>query len=239
MGFKVLTDQPMGKQRWIELTLPGAQTGIVLFTPEGQEDRIGTFFNGSFHCDDVEHTVRQFPSAGSTSHPRRSSPGGSLRGFGIRTATAGAGLAILVFCTGAATLFHAAQRRGPGLNAARGVRYLEMLVAFDGFGLLAFAGLVAVALWLRRRPEWHKRLMLLATLSLLGPAFGRITAYVNHMQGDNDVGVLLLCVACVVICAVVDSVRHRRLHQAFVGGGGLVLTMYLTTYVAKTLLQSD
>jgi uncharacterized membrane protein YozB (DUF420 family) len=153
-----------------------------------------------------------------------------------RFGAAGAGLAILVFCTGAATLVHAAQRRGPGLNAARGVRYLEMLVAFDGFGLLAFAGLVAVALWLRRRPEWHKRLMLLATLSLLGPAFGRITAYVNHMHGDNDVGVLLLCVGCVVICAVVDSVRHRRLHQAFVGGGGLVLTMYLTTYVAKTLL---
>jgi catechol 2,3-dioxygenase-like lactoylglutathione lyase family enzyme len=49
MGFKVMTDQPMGKQRWIELGLPGAQTGIVLFTPEGHEDRIGTFFNGSFY----------------------------------------------------------------------------------------------------------------------------------------------------------------------------------------------
>ena len=26
------------------------------FTQEGQEDRIGTFFNGSFACDDVQHT---------------------------------------------------------------------------------------------------------------------------------------------------------------------------------------
>ena len=43
MGFRVTTDQPMGNQRWIELAIPGAQTGIVLFTPEGHEDRIGTF----------------------------------------------------------------------------------------------------------------------------------------------------------------------------------------------------
>jgi catechol 2,3-dioxygenase-like lactoylglutathione lyase family enzyme len=64
MGFQVMTDQPMGKQRWIELGLPGAQTGIVLFTPEGQEDRIGTFFNGSFLCDDVDHTYRQLSARG-------------------------------------------------------------------------------------------------------------------------------------------------------------------------------
>ena len=64
MGFKVLTDQPMGQQRWIELSIPGAQTGVVLFTPEGQEDRIGTFFNGSFQCDDVEYSYRQLKERG-------------------------------------------------------------------------------------------------------------------------------------------------------------------------------
>ena len=64
MGFKVATDQPMGKQRWIELTIPGAQTGIVLFTPEGHEDRIGTFFNGSFACDDVDYTYNQLKDRG-------------------------------------------------------------------------------------------------------------------------------------------------------------------------------
>ena len=47
VGFRVATDQPMGAQRWIELSIPGADTGVVLFTPEGHEDRIGTFFNGS------------------------------------------------------------------------------------------------------------------------------------------------------------------------------------------------
>ncbi|HEX5263338.1 MAG TPA: VOC family protein [Phenylobacterium sp.] len=64
MGFRVVTDQPLGNQRWIELAIAGSQTGLVLFTPEGQEDRIGTFFNGSFACDDVEATYRQLTARG-------------------------------------------------------------------------------------------------------------------------------------------------------------------------------
>lgn len=32
---------------------------MVLFTPEGHEDRAGTFFNGSFPCSDVEYTYAQ------------------------------------------------------------------------------------------------------------------------------------------------------------------------------------
>ncbi len=64
IGLRVATDQPMGSGRWIELSIPGAQTGIVLFTPDGQEDRIGTFFNGSFQCDDVEYTYRQLSERG-------------------------------------------------------------------------------------------------------------------------------------------------------------------------------
>lgn len=64
MGLHVLTDQPMGAQRWIELGIPGAQTGIVLFTPEGHEDRIGTFFNGSLGCDNVEYTYEKLKAKG-------------------------------------------------------------------------------------------------------------------------------------------------------------------------------
>jgi len=35
-----------------------------VFTPPGQEDRIGSFFNGSFECDDVEATWRQLSAKG-------------------------------------------------------------------------------------------------------------------------------------------------------------------------------
>lgn len=58
VGMKVVTDQPFTeKQRWIELMIPGAETGIALFTPEGHEDRIGQFQSISFWCDDVFATA--------------------------------------------------------------------------------------------------------------------------------------------------------------------------------------
>jgi len=65
LGFRVLTDQQMSdSQRWIELSIPGAQTGIVLFTPEGHEDRIGTFLNTSWEVDDIDRTYANLQSRG-------------------------------------------------------------------------------------------------------------------------------------------------------------------------------
>jgi len=65
LGFEIATDQPMGPgQRWIELRIAHSQTRVVLFTPDGHEDRIGTFFNGSLACDNVEATYRQLSARG-------------------------------------------------------------------------------------------------------------------------------------------------------------------------------
>lgn len=65
LGFDIATDQPMGPgQRWIELRIAHSPTRFVLFTPEGQEDRIGTFFNGALGCDNVEATYRQLSQRG-------------------------------------------------------------------------------------------------------------------------------------------------------------------------------
>jgi catechol 2,3-dioxygenase-like lactoylglutathione lyase family enzyme len=65
LGFKVLTDQFFtDKQRWIELRIPGAETAIALFTPEGHEKRIGEFQAMSFWCDDVFATAQMLKSKG-------------------------------------------------------------------------------------------------------------------------------------------------------------------------------
>ena len=65
LGFKVATDQPFNeKQRWIELMIAGAETGLVLFTPPGQEERIGGFQPLSFWCDDVFATAKIMKSKG-------------------------------------------------------------------------------------------------------------------------------------------------------------------------------
>jgi catechol 2,3-dioxygenase-like lactoylglutathione lyase family enzyme len=65
VGFKVATDQPFSdRQRWIELSIPGSDTSLALFTPEGQEDRIGGFQPLTFWCDDVFATAKLLKSRG-------------------------------------------------------------------------------------------------------------------------------------------------------------------------------
>jgi len=65
LGLRVLTDQEFTeKQRWIELSIPGAETGVALFTPEGHEDRVGTFVNTSWEVDDIEKTYAELTSRG-------------------------------------------------------------------------------------------------------------------------------------------------------------------------------
>jgi len=65
LGFQIMTDQPFGGgQRWIELRIPGAETEVVLFTPPGQEDRIGSFSGISFVTDGVEKTFDELSARG-------------------------------------------------------------------------------------------------------------------------------------------------------------------------------
>jgi predicted enzyme related to lactoylglutathione lyase len=65
LGFTIITDQPFDeKQRWIELRIPKAQTRVVLFTPEGEEKRIGSFMNMSYTCDDIDKTYEELKKRG-------------------------------------------------------------------------------------------------------------------------------------------------------------------------------
>ena len=65
LGFTLVTDQPMGPgMRWIEVKPPKGETGLALFTPPGQESRIGTFSGVSMECDDVERTYSELVAKG-------------------------------------------------------------------------------------------------------------------------------------------------------------------------------
>jgi predicted enzyme related to lactoylglutathione lyase len=65
LGLRILTDQELSAtQRWIELSIPGAETGVTLFTPEGQEDRVGTFLNTSWEVDDIDRTYEELLAKG-------------------------------------------------------------------------------------------------------------------------------------------------------------------------------
>ncbi|BDG60390.1 VOC family protein [Caldinitratiruptor microaerophilus] len=68
LGCELVTDMPMGPgpdaPRWIEVRLPGDTTKLVLVTPRGQENRIGTFSNVIFFSDDMERTYAELTGRG-------------------------------------------------------------------------------------------------------------------------------------------------------------------------------
>ena len=83
LGFRVLTDQPFdGKQRWIELSITGAETAVVLFTPEAHESHIGTFSHATFYCDDAQKTYEALSARGvEFSGPPQKQPWGTYAMF--------------------------------------------------------------------------------------------------------------------------------------------------------------
>jgi hypothetical protein len=89
-----------------------------------------------------------------------------------------------------------------------------IIAGYDFVSLLVFALFVGTALIFRRRSDVHKRLMTLASLSLLGPALARMF---------TDEQALWLTYALVLTPVAIDTWRHRRLHPAFGWGGALFL----------------
>jgi predicted enzyme related to lactoylglutathione lyase len=62
LGFKVVTDQPMGPSRWIELEIPGAETRVVLW----HEPQHGTGPRPALAllADDVQTTYEELKTKG-------------------------------------------------------------------------------------------------------------------------------------------------------------------------------
>jgi hypothetical protein len=83
-----------------------------------------------------------------------------------------------------------------------------------------FTLFVGSALALRRQREWHKRLMLLATMTLLVPAMGRLDAQVMQPLGlPRLVLAPAVTFAFVAWAWVNDWRRIGRVHPAYIVGG--------------------
>jgi hypothetical protein len=125
-----------------------------------------------------------------------------------RLGVAGACLAVAMLVLGYVTAIEAARR---GHNPA-GFRDAMAFLAVPIVDLVVFVPLFAGALWWRNRADIHKRLMLLATLSLLGAAFARFP-YIEQSALS-----LLPYAAFALACPLYDWVVARRVHPAFVWG---------------------
>jgi hypothetical protein len=132
--------------------------------------------------------------------------------------TVGGALAALMLVVGAVTAVDSANRgaTAPGMTP-------EQFLIIPILSIVAFAVLVGAALLLRRRPDSHKRLMMLATAGgLSGAGFGRIPALIPY----GPVAFLGLPMLFAVALAIHDIVTGRRLHVATIAGTAFILVVY-------------
>jgi len=112
--------------------------------------------------------------------------------------------------------------------------------------LVLFAGFVGLGIYFRRRPATHKRLMLLASLQIIGPAFSIARPLGGALQPLMPFVPVGLAVILLPLSAmfVRDLVEFRRPQRATVWGAvvtifGLLLGGVLTaTDAAQSLVRS-
>jgi hypothetical protein len=131
-----------------------------------------------------------------------------------RVGVVGALLAAVVVVVGVTTAITAAR-----LGHTPGPPPLVFLTIPLG-DMLVFPALVGAGLFFRRRSDFHKRFMLLASLSLLTAAIARIP--LNFISAGGLPLFFGLTDLCIVTCVAYDTVKNHRLHPAF-GWGVLVI----------------
>ena len=136
----------------------------------------------------------------------------------------GAGLAALVFIVGIVTAVYAAARfvNDPSLVPLGAPLPLPFLIIPIG-DMVIFAILISIALYYRKRLDIHKRLMLLAGINLLTPAIARIP--LSLIANGGPLAFFGLTDLVLLGFVAFDTIRHRRLHPAFLWGGLFLILM--------------
>lgn len=102
-----------------------------------------------------------------------------------------------------------------------GAAYSSMLGVVIS-GLLFFA-LVIAGLMTRRRPDYHKRYMLLATIVVLWPAWFRFRHYFPSVPNPEIWFALVLADSLIVISWAWEWIQFRRIHPVILWGGLFVI----------------
>ncbi len=131
-----------------------------------------------------------------------------------RLGWAGAAVAALMLLVGTATaIIRAAQGAAP-----TGIPPLAFLT-IPLFDMLVFAILVGAGFYYRRRPDTHKRLMLLATISILPAAVARLP----YVLQAGPLAFFGLTDLFIVACLIYDRMSRGRFHRATIWGGLLIV----------------
>lgn len=144
-----------------------------------------------------------------------------------RLGVVGGMLAVLMSVIGVIAAMGAARR---GFTPPGGPPPLVFLAIPFG-DIVVFASLVGTALYLRRRSQTHKRLMLLGTIALLTPALARMP----FIGAGGPLAFFGATDLFVVACLAYDRLAHGRVHRAFLWGGlFFILSQPLRLAIAGT-----
>lgn len=124
----------------------------------------------------------------------------------------GACLAVLMVVVALNAAIHGAHRDIAAGQAQEALAFFTTPV----LSMAMFAILVALAVAFRARPETHKRLMLLATISLLDAAAARMP--IPGIE-SNELGYYALTDAFIVAAILYDFVSRRSVSPVYVYGG--------------------
>ena len=124
--------------------------------------------------------------------------------------------------------------------ATRGLARGDGPIAISGFlgsvtAPLIFLLLVVAAITLRRDGPWHKRLMLVATVAMLWPAWFRWRHFLPGLPRPEITLSLILADLPIVIAMVRDRVRFGAVHPAYLFAGlGLIAEQTFETLAFDT-----
>ena len=104
------------------------------------------------------------------------------------------------------------------------VRFLAEVVWGNVAGAVSFAVLAWTGLLLRRRVAVHKRLMLLATIAVIGPALARL-ARLQIFGGEQGLFTMIVLLTLTVAVIVHDVATIRKVHPATVLGASFAIGM--------------
>jgi hypothetical protein len=103
----------------------------------------------------------------------------------------------------------------------------------NSLGVLAFAGVALAGIAMRRRTDWHRRLLCGAMISLLGPGFGRLLPSPLLIPWAWWMSAVVAPGLFLMVVAAIDRRRIGRVHPAwFWGLGALVVSQLLADAIA-------
>jgi hypothetical protein len=111
-----------------------------------------------------------------------------------------------------------------GVSGVTVAVFLSNVVWPNIASVCAFAILVTSALLLRGRPQAHKRLMLIASISVIGPALARVSRW-PPFGGEDSPFVLVVLLSLLAALVVHDLLTTKRVHPATLIGGALSILL--------------